>query len=172
MGMLDQDLHDKMWARNPQTVIAFFENLQALKDRRLGPALESTHQYYPSARGTPDFAQLLQQSQLVSTAADFGLNRTQEHLQASTTTAAVPEDALTQLMSEMRELKAHMATVVRDRQQPRYMPNRRMATGDITCWDCRENGHARSNCPYGRPQYNQGGRSNYNRARTPPPQQP
>ena len=156
--MLSGELHSIMWSRQSATSKAFFDDLQAIKNNRLGPEQDSAPEYYPVIN-TPSLS-------LPSQAVDFGLsNRTTT--QVATSTAPV-QSVMEQLTAQMKEMQAHMIELARNQRQPRNYqpPQRRINTGDVECWGCGERGHTSRQC-----YYNNQGQGYGNRACTPPSRQ-
>ena len=132
--MLTQELFQIMWARKATTSKSFFEDLQAIKNNRLGPAQEAIPEYYPQISR--------QLAPLPSQATEFGLS-TRRPAQVAFSSQPEPS-AMDLLTRRFDEMQAHLMEIVDQRCTPRdyQPPQRRMNNQEIECWNCGERGYA------------------------------
>jgi hypothetical protein len=152
--MLSADIHWFVWARQPVDEASFFDCLQAVKDQKYGPSLQTNYQYFPSQPALLDPISMMQQQmaqvvaqqqaqqaaaantyQIPSLNSAFPSQAAQFGLPAHTTQPSAQPRAATemeQLMQNMKEMTAHLAQMAGRFSRPRPRPERNLNQASST----------------------------------------
>jgi len=155
MGMIEDDLYEIVFGRNPLSVNAFFDVLQVLKDRRLGrAAMANPTSFFPPAMSQEQVTipWPTVQETLAHQASNFGLARNAPSRARTPPASANPTDQMQALLDGMKDMTAHLMQVSNNLSQRRQAsPQRTYRPMQIydsqrTCYNCNQSGHVSRDC--------------------------